>query len=230
MVPEEDGWLGWSNWGGSKMKARMRAMGFQHRRGTKGTKPQRGASGTEQRGKTATPIQGAIQGTPTGATGWYVQGEARRRECGAQGWSLRGRQENKHGLDHPEQNEKEEWVKQKPLETHARAGEAGVCRAASPRIRVYTKEGKKPKAPEWGMQNGEERHEGGPTDWSIWGQQAHNAGSSRGREQERSCGDANPREHKSQDWNVMRGKKARGLRLHKTVSYVPRGRDHHGGD
>ena len=58
--------------------------------------------------------------------------------------------------------------------THARAGEAGVCRAASPRIRVNKKEGKQLKALGWGIQNGAERHKGGPTDWSMHGQRAHN--------------------------------------------------------
>ena len=38
-----------------------------------------------------------------------------------------------------------------------------------------------------------------------------------------------PRERKSQVCNVVRGKKARGPGLDKTVKYVPRGRDSRGG-
>ena len=41
---------------------------------------------------------------------------------------------------------------------------------------MFKKEGKQPEAP--GIQNGAEGHEGGPTDWSIQGQQAHNPESS----------------------------------------------------
>ena len=59
-----------------------------------------------------------------------------------------GMHERTPGLDHPGQDGKEEMVKQKPLETHASAEGAGVCRAASPRIGVYRKEGKKRKAPD----------------------------------------------------------------------------------
>ena len=60
--------------------------------------------------------------------------------------------------------------------THARAGEAGVCR-------VYKKKGKQPEAPAWAIQNGAERHEGGPVDWSIQGQRAQNPGSSRAEQE-----------------------------------------------
>ena len=119
--------------------------------------------------------RGPSRGPRTSATGWYIQGEARRQVVRPQGWNGRGTQGDTPGLEHSGRREKKDLVNQKPLRTIARAGEAGVWRAPSPRIKVY-KKGKEPKVP--GIQSGAGRHEGGPTDWSIQEHRAHNSGSS----------------------------------------------------
>ena len=90
---------------------------------------------------------------------------------------MRGIKKNGPGLAHPGQEAKQEQAIQIQPVTHATAGATGgwVQDREPPDWAVW--EGKQ-EAQGWGIQNGAERHAGGPLDWSIRGQQAHSPGSS----------------------------------------------------
>ena len=120
------------------LEARARAVGLESRGEREGGKPRTGASGTKQGGATANAIRGCEQGTVHNGVS-----PAQQQQGGSQGLIGRGTREDAPGLDPPGLGEKEELVelvRQKPLQSHARAAGARVWLQAQEKVCIRKKE------------------------------------------------------------------------------------------